>query len=94
MKAICKYVVFKLFIVLIFLILMLKSPFQGRSIKCMYVCIYLFIIFFIDEKRKLLLKLHLLRLSDKHLQFVITSASKILIAFNLPSFREKGQNFA
>ena len=39
MKAICKYIVFKLFIVLIFLILMLKSPFQGRSIKCMYVCI-------------------------------------------------------
>ena len=35
MKAICKYIEFKLFIVLIFLILMLKSPFQGRSIKCM-----------------------------------------------------------
>ena len=40
MKAICKYIVFKLFIVLIFLILMLKSPFQGGSIKCMYVWIY------------------------------------------------------
>lgn len=40
MKVICKYIIFMLFIILIFLILMLKSPFQGRSIKCMYVCIY------------------------------------------------------